>query len=107
MKIKNWRAIPSAVRWRLVLAVYRAEILSVLRDRWTVVVSVLIPVLLYPTAGVGLSSALTQTFGKLEAEVSDVCLSGAPDDVAAIAIAFGKEKPPITRVVAVGGRLFQ
>ncbi len=92
------------IRWNVVAAVYRAEILSVLRDRWTVVISVLVPVLLYPTAGIVLSTVVVKSVGTLRSEKSAVCLLGSQEDAAGLAPAFGRETPPVTEVVPCDGR---
>ena len=43
------------VRGRIVAAVFRAEMTSVLRDRRTLITGLLVPILLYPLAGVGMA----------------------------------------------------
>jgi sodium transport system permease protein len=80
------------LRGRIVGAVYRAELTSVLRDRRTVVTSMLVPILLYPIGGLGVAALTSRSYGALEAEASRVCLRGAPEDVAPFAEAFANDK---------------
>lgn len=75
---------------RVVSAVFRTELLSVLRDRWTIGVSLLLPVLLYPTLGISLSTVVVKSLGTMRAEVAKVCLLGEEADIAAVAPAFGR-----------------
>ncbi len=75
---------------RVVGAVFRTELKSVLRDRWTIGVSVLLPLLLYPTLGISLSTVVVKSLGTMRAEVAKVCLLGEEEDIAAVAAAFGK-----------------
>ena len=70
------------VRWSAVSAIFRAELRSVLRDRRTMVATVLVPVLLYPLGGLGFASMAMNSVERLQSEVTKLCMQGAPEDVA-------------------------
>ncbi|HUQ41854.1 MAG TPA: ABC transporter permease subunit/CPBP intramembrane protease [Candidatus Limnocylindrales bacterium] len=76
------------VRWSAVSAVFRAELRSVLRDRRTMVATVLVPVLLYPLGGLGFASMAVSSVDRMQSEKTVVCLRGEPEDRAAIEPAF-------------------
>lgn len=76
------------VRWRAAHAVFATELRSVLRDRRTMVATVLVPVLLYPLGGLGLATLAAKSAGQLESEVSRVCVAGTAGDAEALSGAF-------------------
>lgn len=76
------------VRWSAVSAIFRAELRSVLRDRRTMVATVLVPVLLYPLGGLGFASMAVSSVERLQSEVTKICMQGAPADVEVVAPAF-------------------
>ena len=90
---------------RTIFAVFRAELASVVRDRRTIVTSVLVPVLLYPAGGLGLTAFASRGLAAVRAEAAKVCLLGAPDDTAAIAGVFagGDDAPKIERADCAPG----
>lgn len=80
------------MRARAIAAVFRAELASVVRDRRTLMTSLLVPVLLYPIGGLALSTLVTRSVSTFKHDAARVCLSGAAGDVAAIAPALASAK---------------
>lgn len=78
------------VRWGAVRAVFRAELRSVVRDRRTMVATVLVPVLLYPLGGLGFATMAVSSVDRMESEVTKVCVKGEPADERVVADAFAK-----------------
>lgn len=80
------------VRWGAVSAVFNAEFRSVIRDRRTMVATVLVPVLLYPLGGLGFASMAASSVDRLNAETTRICLQGEKVDTDALASAFAKSE---------------
>ena len=54
--------------------VYRKELTEALRDRRTVISTILVPLLLFPVLSVGFGSLAVALVGKAKEEVPKVCL---------------------------------
>lgn len=54
------------IDWHKVLVVYRKEILDIMRDRRTIIINVVIPLLLYPLLFIGLSGLTSRQMKKIE-----------------------------------------
>jgi len=76
------------VRWSAVHAVFGAELRSVIRDRRTMIATVLVPVLLYPLGGLGFATMAASSVDSLRAEITRICLTGPKADTEALMPAF-------------------
>src|SRR5260370_1572623 len=70
---------PTDLSLRNVGIVYRKELLEALRDRRTLMSTILIPLLLFPVLAVGMGYATAEIFGEAEREPSKIIILGGAD----------------------------
>src|SRR5712664_4426990 len=75
---------PTDMSMRNVGIVYRKELTEALRDRRTVISTILVPLLLFPVLSVGFGSLAVTLVGKAKEEVPKVLLRGGEDSPAVI-----------------------
>lgn len=68
------------MRWRKVKLIFKKEILDTLRDRRTIMMMIVIPVLLYPGLMIFLNELAASQQAKLEQKTVKVALVNVPDD---------------------------
>ena len=78
------------MKWRNVLLVLQKEVREALRDRRTLFVTLVLPVLLYPALMIGLGTATTRQQGKLREATQKLALAGPVPG--ALRAAFEEEK---------------
>jgi sodium transport system permease protein len=64
---------------RNISTVYRKELCEALRDRRTLISSLLVPLLLFPVLTAGLGAVLSELVGKAKSEVSSIMIIGGED----------------------------
>jgi len=64
---------------RNVAVVYRKELREALRDRRTLVSSLLVPLIIFPLLSAGLGAAISALIGKAKEEVPQVMILGGED----------------------------
>lgn len=70
----------SKMRWRKVNDIFKKEILDTLRDRRTLMMMIVVPVLLYPALMILLNEVAASQQAKLEQKTVKVALVNVPDD---------------------------
>src|SRR6266446_2652686 len=75
---------PTDMSLRNVGIVYNKELLEALRDRRTVISTILVPLLLFPVLSVGFGSLAVALVGKAKEEVPKVMLRGGEDSPAVV-----------------------
>src|SRR5437879_8745889 len=75
---------PTDMSLRNVGIVYRKELTEAVRDRRTVISTILVPLLLFPVLSVGFGSLAVALVGKAKEEVPKVMLRGGEDSPAVV-----------------------
>src|SRR5260370_17652295 len=70
---------PADMSLRNVGIVYKKELLEAVRDRRTLLSTILIPLLLFPALGVGIGYATAEVFGEAKREPSKIIVLGGAD----------------------------
>ncbi len=64
------------IKYKKVFAVYKKELLETLRDKRTLILAILVPLLAYPLLTVGMMEVMSVGYSKLEDQVSQVAIQG-------------------------------
>jgi sodium transport system permease protein len=86
------------MRWRIALTIFRKELLETLRDRRTLVVMLILPLVLYPILLIGFTQVATHQVSQLNAMTGIVAVVGEiPPELSAL-LEADKEKPDKERL---------
>ena len=81
------------MRWRIALAIFRKELLETVRDRRTLVVMLILPVVLYPLLLIGFMQVASHQVSQLHAMEGLVAVVGEIPEALTEVLAADGEKP--------------
>jgi len=94
---------PTDMNLRNIGIVYRKELREALRDRRTLISSLLVPLLLFPLLTAGIGAAFSALIGKAKEEVPAVMILGGDDSPGILAELRGSGKIKIVPTTRIGG----